>query len=251
VIVYTLVMKSFGTIAWAEASEGTVTTTERMTMVLQGAKSLVLSRFPNKASTAIVDAERPRSQYALRAESLLEKAAPKSVVHHGMRTYAWAVAFAARDGITPDRELLYCASFLHDLGLTEVYLPKLGACFAHSGARGALAELREAGMPEPRAQIVAEAICLHVNLVVEIAKHGAEAHLLRAATACDVAGQNLSAIANAFREKTLEEFPRLDFKAQVTKDLATQTKNSPKTRMGFLCKHLGLIDMIHKTPFVS
>jgi hypothetical protein len=243
-----VIMSTLGTIAWAEKSRGMIASAERFRMILQGTKSVLLSKLPAKVFAGAINAERPTTALAKHAETVLAQTSPPWLVNHGMRTYAWACAFAERDGLLPDRELLYCAS-LHDLGIAEDHLPPLGECFAHSGAVQARETLRAQGMPESRAQIVAEAICLHLNLVVDVLQHGPEANLLRAATACDVVGQDYETISNVFRTKTLEEIPRLAFKREVARAMEQQVSRSPKTRIGFLCNHLGLIARVHRAPF--
>jgi HD superfamily phosphodiesterase len=248
---HTVMMSTLGTMAWAEQCRGTIASGERFRMVLQGAKSVLLSKLPAKVFAGAINAERPTTAFAKHAEIVLAQTSPPWLVNHGIRTYAWACAFAERDGLAPDRELLYCASLLHDLGIAEAHLPPMGECFAHAGALQARDTLRAQGMPEARAQIVAEAICLHLNLVVDVLQHGPEANLLRAATACDVVGQDYESMSEAFRTKTLEEIPRLDFKREVAAAMERQVTRSPKTRIGFLCNHLGLIARVHKAPFRS
>jgi hypothetical protein len=244
-------MSEFGTISWAAQSGGHLTTSERLSMALQGVRAVVQSKLPSKAFDGVIEAQRPTTAFTAHAEAVLGSCSPPWLINHGMRTYAWACAFAARDDLKPDRELLYCAALLHDLGITDVYLPPVGECFAQAGAVAALDLLRTQGMPLHRAQIVAEAICLHLNIVVEVSKHGPEAGLLRAATACDVAGQDLGSIQAAFRKHTLAEIPRLDFKREVATAMNLQLARSPATRIGFLCKHLGLVSRVYKAPFES
>lgn len=81
--------------------------------------------------------------------------------------------------------------------------------------------------------------------------HGAEAHLLRAATALDVAGQRARAIGAAFRERTLAELPRLEFKREVIGAIEAQARRSPDTRIGFLCRRLSLSARVRDAPFAS
>jgi HD superfamily phosphodiesterase len=247
-------MAAMGTLAWGERRQGRLTMLERWTFALQGVRAVLANsraaRAPEPPALDI-DAKRPKSVEARRAEGLLEETSPPWLMHHGFRTYAWALALAARDGLRPDREVLYCASLLHDLGITERFLAAPGECFALKGARSAKDALVAAGMLTPLADRVAEAIALHLNLVVALRSHGAEAHLLRAATALDVIGQNLRHIPTLFREQTLRDIPRLDFKQGVVTAMAKQSEQSPKTRIGVLCRRLNLLDRARRAPFAS
>jgi hypothetical protein len=247
-------MAPMGTLAWGERRQGRLTMLERWTFALQGVRAVLANpraaRAPEPPALDI-DTRRPASVEARRAEELLEETSPKWLVHHGFRTYAWALALAARDGLRPDREVLYCASLLHDLGITERFWAAPGECFALRGARSAKDTLLAAGMPTPLADRVAEAIALHLNLVVALHSHGPEAHLLRAATALDVIGQNLRRIPAVFREQTLREIPRLGFKQGVLAAMAKQSEQSPDTRIGVLCRKLALLDRVRRAPFAS
>jgi hypothetical protein len=225
---------------------------ERLRMVGQGMSAVLRAKLPRGMIAAIeVDASPPVGAIVQHTREVLSATSPPWLVNHGYRTYAWAMAIASRDGLRPDRELMYCAALFHDLGVVEPYLAKAGECFALTGAKGAMIELRKAGMDEARARVVAEAIALHLNLVVELAKWGPEAHLLRAGTALDVAGQDYERIHEGFRNATLQEFPRLMFKQEVAAMIQGQADQSPKTRSGFLCHTLQLPKRARAAPFKS
>jgi HD superfamily phosphodiesterase len=224
---------------------------ERMRMAWDGTRAVLASKLPSSVRALPANLEVPTTAFTQHSVEVLANTSPAWLVNHGHRTFSWAMAFAARDDLRPDLELMYCASLLHDLGITERYLPEVGGCFALSGAKGAEDLLREKGMPQPRARVVAEAIALHLNVAVALDPHGPEAYLLRAGTACDVAGQDFLQIAQVFREATLKDFPRLDFKQGVAEAIGTQARQSPNARIGFLCKSLGLLGRVKRAPFDS
>jgi hypothetical protein len=242
---------SLGTLAWGAATGGRISTREKLKMTLDGARAILASKFSAPLLPEPAEWDVPKSKLATFADTLLRETSPDWLTNHGYRTYAWAGAFAQRDNLRPDRELLFCAALLHDLGITPQYLPQAGGCFALSGATAALDALRAEGMEAPRAKIVAEAIALHLNVVVALTEHGPEAHLLRAATACDVAGQGAEHLPKIFREKTLQEIPRLNFKDEVSGVMLNQAKQNPETRIGFLCNRLGLVARVKAAPFAS
>jgi len=70
---------------------------------------------------------------------------------------------------------------LHDLGLTDAYrlAGDTESCFTIVGARHAEQLGARHGWAGPRCRLVAEAITLHLNVIVSAA-HGREAELVRA-----------------------------------------------------------------------
>lgn len=239
-------MDDFGTLAWCDRRNGRMTAMERWTMALQGAWAVLTARGGGGSVAPDVNADVPDTPFTRLADRLLEETSPPWLVHHGGRTWAWATALGA--DLSPDRELLYCASKLHDLGLVAPFEPELGACFAAAGARGARAQLVRAGMPTERARVVADAIALHLNVVVGL-EHGPEAHLLRAATALDVVGQGYRRLPPEVRRRTLALHPRGDFTDALVRLMAQRAEGAPETRLGFLCARLGLLERAKAAPF--
>jgi len=243
-----------GTIDWGHARDGgQLHLTERWRLTAQGIAAVLRTRARGRHAASAIepDVSRPTTGPARRAEALLAETSPPWLVNHGFRSYAWALALAARDDLRPDRELLYCAALLHDLGITERFMPAAGACFALSGAEAAEEALRAAGLEPRRARTVAEAIALHLNVVVELQRHGVEAHLLRGATGLDVIGQDFTTLPRAFRERTLAELPRLHFKREVAAAIELQARRSPKSRIGHMCRAIGFVGRVHAAPFAE
>jgi hypothetical protein len=246
------VSMNIGTLAWGGATRGQLRNTERLLLALQGVRAVARTYLPSGRTFSPPGlAKPPDTALARRVDELLVATSPPWLVNHGRRTYVWAMALAQRDDLCIDGELLYAASQLHDLGLLEAYAPAPGECFAMSGARAAEEALREAGMPATRARVVGEAIALHLNLRVALERHGPEAHLLRAAAALDVVGQDAKLLTRTFRDLTLAEIPRMNFKEQVIEAVEAQSVRSPHTRIGFACKALQLCSRIRAAPFPS
>src|SRR5204863_8888654 len=57
----------------------------------------------------------PGSAASREAEQLVAEGTSPMVASHSRRTYAWAAALAAHDGLRFDHEIVYIASLLHDL----------------------------------------------------------------------------------------------------------------------------------------
>src|SRR6185312_13489096 len=64
----------------------------------------------------------PDSDVAVKATSLAHEVCEPSLFNHCARTYAFAGLLGARQNLKVDLELLFLASILHDLGLTERYM---------------------------------------------------------------------------------------------------------------------------------
>jgi hypothetical protein len=246
---------SVGTLAWAERSGGVLRSGGRLRLVVGGVVGLIESGWGKAAGLGLAELdlvrtlEAPQSTVARAANELCAKVSPPSLYNHCLRTYAWAVLLAARDGAPVDREALYVASVLHDLGLCEAYRTPDGGCFAVHGGREASGFLRRLGWPEARALVVAEAISLHLNTYVG-SGFGAEAELLHQGAALDVIGLRFKRVPRAARERVVAAHPRLDMKRELAELMREQAHRSPQSRAAFLCG-LGFVDRINAAPFAS
>ena len=117
--------------------------------------------------------------------------------NHCRRTFELGDLLASRSPkLTVDLEILFVAAMLHDIGLAAdagpiedepsptAMIPTDSPCFAVRGA--ALAERLAVRhyWTQPRTYRLAEAVSLHLNVLVSV-RRGIEAHLLNAASAYD------------------------------------------------------------------
>jgi len=100
---------------------------------------------------------------------------PDYLLTHSVRAYCWAAAIGAGEGWSFDRQLLWTANLMHDVGLSR--LAPNSTCFEVEGAEIARRFLEGEGMPPERADTVAVAIVLHMQPGVTPAD-GVEAVLL-------------------------------------------------------------------------
>lgn len=112
--------------------------------------------------------------------------------------------------MTFDREVLYVAALLHDLGVAHT-TPLADECFTLVGARAALAAADATAARAEQGRVAAEAITLHINPIVA-AELGVEAHLLAAGAAFDVVGRRYRALDAATVQAVLARHPRQEFK---------------------------------------
>jgi hypothetical protein len=151
----------------------------------------------------------PGTDTAREARDLCARASPPFLFNHSARCYAWSCALGELWEVDFDRELLYTACLLHDLGLTEMFDGP--GCFDDEGAEAARVFARERGWSEQRSGLLASVIRLHMALEVSPSA-ASEAYLLEAATGCDVLGRFLDEIKKEVRRMVLTRLPRIGFR---------------------------------------
>ncbi|MEM9459065.1 MAG: HD domain-containing protein [Myxococcota bacterium] len=187
----------------------------------------------------------PDSRLAVQATELARELSSPHLLHHCQRTWAFGVALAAQHGRRYDAELLYVASLLHDLGLTEAH--RGPAPFELRGARAARAWCCEHGMPTERADRVHEAIALHTSL--GITDREPESLYVHLGAGVDVFGLRFEEISRPTVDVILEQWPRLSFKESIIEDVQPEIENpgSPLTGMW----RLGFARQIRGAPFAE
>jgi hypothetical protein len=146
-----------GGLEWVRSSRGQLTGAERRRLLvaiaigqfenLAGRVKLTLGRLPDSARDIDVRLfEPPDSRLAPEAEAACVEQ-PEAIAGHSYRTWMYGLALAALDGATLDRELFYCASLVHDFGISPSVA---GRDFTLGGADRALAgQIRHAGRGTP------------------------------------------------------------------------------------------------------
>ena len=193
-----------GTLKWASKDGGRLALPDRVTLYGEGSPVLVelladhfLSSPKREGRTDLsLIPSIPQTGIAKEAEKLCIKFYPRWLQNHCYRTYAIG-AFLGRALPSFDPEVLFVASMLHDVGLTDAFKQGSGRnlvpgydqmdapCFAVRGAGVAQSHVTHHGGSQASSEAVAEAIALHLNVRVPRSR-GVEAHLLNAGTAFDV-----------------------------------------------------------------
>lgn len=189
----------------------------------------------------------PDSAAARAAEEVSRASASESLVNHGFRSYGFGALLGVADGFRFDAELLYVASLLHDIGLTETY--DRGGCFESDGADAARELLAELGWPAERADRVGRAIYLHMHDVAT--DEPAEAHLLAFGTSVDVAGWRLHDIDEPLRDAVLDTYPRLGFKRHFLALFEDQAARKPQCVVHAYLHERGGASRILDAPFAE
>jgi hypothetical protein len=187
----------------------------------------------------------PEDDVSRAARAISEGVSPPFLFNHAVRSYVWGSLFGARDGVTFDARLLYVASLLHDIGLTEAYAgPR---CFEHESAAAAVAFARDRGWDADRCQALGDAVRLHMQPRV-IPEDGAEAYLLTEATSCDVGGHRLGVLPSDVVVAALFRFPRLDFAAGFVRLFEAEARAKPGCLAGLYLER-GLAERIATAGF--
>jgi hypothetical protein len=128
-----------------------------------------------------------------------------------------------------DRELVYLASLLHDLGLSKDHIADKR--FEVDGADAASRFLHVHDYPKTKVDIVWDAIALHSS--AEIAdRREPEVALVHFGAHVDVLGLRMGEISPQLIDDTLALYPRLGFKRAFTEALAEVARRKPHTAIG-------------------
>ncbi|KZV70642.1 hypothetical protein PENSPDRAFT_438612 [Peniophora sp. CONT] len=171
----------------------------------------------------------PPTSTASAALSVVRAYSSPALVNHCLRSWIWAVSLAESQGISFDRELLYVATMLHDLGVTphfdahEVAFEEAGGAVGRVFAAGA-------GWSEHRQRRVAEIIERHMLASVD-KDVDPEGHLLEAATSFDVCGVAPELWPDTqLRKAVTQAIPRLDFDQTFVHSIHEQAVRKPSSQ---------------------
>jgi hypothetical protein len=154
------------------------------------------------------------------AQQLCRDVSPPWLYNHSERTFIYAMALAhqGREPIRFDAELLYVASVLHDVGLTEAHegAPMAAPCFAVRGAEVARHVANRAKWETARQRRVAEAVTMHLNVAVRASAHP-EAYLVAAGSALDLTGLGRDRLPQDVIDYALSKHRHMGVKGEMTK----------------------------------
>lgn len=170
----------------------------------------------------LVPAETPATRAAREVVTEYSSAA---LVNHCERSYLWSAALGELAGIAHDRELLFVASMVHDLGLVPAFDNHL-APFEDAGGDAGWVFAAGAGWPRERRTRVKEIVIRHMWDEVDPA-FDAEGHLLCEGTGLDISGRRPDRWPAALRTEVLERFPRLGLPAEFIAAFQDQARRKP------------------------
>jgi hypothetical protein len=170
----------------------------------------------------------PDTSVARLALAVSARYASAALHAHSVRSYLWASAYASLTGIAFDDELLYVASVLHDLGLTEPF-DSHGLPFEQAGGEVAWVFCAGAGWPEDRRQRVLDVVVAHMRPSGDPAQDP-EGHLLEVGTSIDVGGAGLELIPVELQREVVEGWPRGALAAEFAACILQQAERKPTSR---------------------
>ncbi|TLG13999.1 cyanamide hydratase [Nocardia cyriacigeorgica] len=207
-----------------------------------------LAKLPGVVKAALSDGRRsdavqplpeapPDSRLTRQAVAVAESAYGGELYQHSLRCWYFGVAFARLDDLRFDAEALYITTLLHDIALTERYRPAPGQspCFAVHGGAVAREQLSTWGATAELANLVGEAITLHMDVTVDPAQ-GVEAHLLHAAAHLDVAGSRIGDLPRPMVAAILRAHPRDGFTDAFLAAMRREARERPDSRAAVMWK---------------
>jgi hypothetical protein len=248
-------MCAIGTHPWMERTNGTLTPRERRLLLRPlaaahavnacGRLCTLLRLNSGRRAPAIRLRPAPTSDLTRAAESLARNRLSPAVLNHAHRTYAFGAALGQLSGYDVDRDLLYAAAMLHDIGLAAP-VPRVD--FTMVGARAARDLAEQVGLSSTATDTLLTAITLHHTPGVTPA-NGAVPYLLSAGAGLDVVGLQSWRLPPGFLASVTSTYPRLGFKREITAAFRAEAAHVPAGRVAFLRRY-GAFDLaIALAPF--
>ena len=191
----------------------------------------------------------PDTLAARGAFALAEQYQSPAITAHALRSWLWAEAFAVVDGIRNlDRELLYVAAVLHDIGTVGEF-DNHRLSYEHAGGHVGVALTAGAGWEQSRRERVLEVIVRH-NWPSVDPTMDAEGYLLEIATGLDISGARPDALPEGFRREVLAAHPRGALAAEFGACVVDQAARKPDTAARRLVEG-GLVAKLAANPLES
>ena len=173
----------------------------------------------------------PDSKIAREAAELVRQHESELLFNHSVRVFVFGAMKGIRQKLKFDSELLYVASLFHDLGLVDAYHTDAKR-FEVDGADAAREFLRSHGIPEPKADLVWEAIALHTTPGIPQYMRP-EIALTNAGVLVDVVGIGYNEYTPEQRDQVLAAFPRgANFKEDFIQVQTCSALKKPPTTFG-------------------
>lgn len=177
----------------------------------------------------------PDTRAAREAESCLREVSSPEMVSHSLRTYYFSGILYDLSGVKQaiDREALYVAALMHDVGLFQASPPATEHCFSVGSAREARRIAKDAGWDEERRDRIAMAITSNLNAFVPPDEFGLEAHFMRAGGLVEVIAEEWK-VAPGNLQEILTRYPRDGFAEDAIRHVRREVKLNPGCRFACL-----------------
>jgi HD domain-containing protein len=168
-----------------------------------------------------------------------------ALLNHSVRSYLWGAAWGTMTGIEFDRELLYVAAILHDVGLVPEF-DNHQQSFEVTSGHVAVVFAAGAGWPRNRRIRLAEVIVRHMWPEVDV-DEDPEGHLLELATAVDITGHRVDEFPRSLRAAVLDRYPRAGISSEFVACLEEQARRKPESSAAEAIGR-GLADAVARNP---
>jgi hypothetical protein len=177
----------------------------------------------------------PDTHVAREAESYLREVSTPEMINHSLRTYYFSGILYELSGLKQslDREALYVAALMHDVGLFQTSPPASEHCFTVGSTREARRIMKNVGWDDARQNNVAVTITSNLNSFVPIDEFGLEAHFMRAGGLVEVIAQEWK-ISHENVTEILKRCPREGFAADALMHIEREMKWNPGCRFACL-----------------
>ncbi|MBI5569937.1 MAG: HD domain-containing protein [Desulfomonile tiedjei] len=242
-------LPAVGTLEW-EREGGPPLSFGQKVSVLSGAAAVILGDFGPRilwllSQWGLFPVRRPKrvdlaawappdTRAARDAEAYLREVSSQPMVNHSLRTYYFSGILYELSGLKQsiDREALYVAALLHDVGLFQTAPPAKEHCFTVGSAREARRIAKDAGWDEARQDNIAVAITTNLNAFVPLDQFGPEAHFMRVGGLVEVIAQEWKVHPENLVE-ILGRYPRDGFADEAVRLVQREVKQN--TRGRFAC----------------
>ena len=245
-----------GTHTWVERTDGLLTAAERRSLLRPLASTHLTNAVGrvsmlvglNTGRRAMVPAARlkaPNSTLTRAAEAEARRRLTPALLNHAYRTFAFGSALGALENLDVDREVLFAAALLHDVGLPT---PADGVDFTRASEQIARDVAEDVGLSTAATNTMRTSITLHYSPGVR-RDQGPVAYLLSAGAGLDVAGLRSWQLPPDILAAVIAEHPRLGFKREFAAAFRAEAGRVPRGRAAFLRRY-GAFDLAIKTaPF--
>jgi hypothetical protein len=246
----------FGTHTWVERTGGLLTAVERRSLLRALARShatnavglaSMLLRVNSGRRRPVDGGQRPLPDSVLTraAEALARRRLSPALLSHSYRTYAFGAALGELESLDVDRELLFAAALLHDVGLPT---PVPQVDFTRASSRVARDVAADVGLSTAATDTLRTAITRHHGPGVTLG-HGPVAYLLSAGAGLDVVGLRSWQLPPDLLTAVTAAHPRLGFKGELAAAFRAEAARVPRGRVAFLRRYGGLDLGIKAAPF--
>ncbi|MDV2446902.1 nitrile hydratase [Elizabethkingia anophelis] len=158
----------------------------------------------------------PDSSLSVKAMELARESCNQVLLYHSYRTYFWSAGFALSEKLKTDPEQLFTAAILHDIGLTDQHNHICSKqCFANYGGDFSKEFCLKNGMDESKANLIKQAIDMHLNPTINRNKYGNEAYTLSKGAIMDVIGAYYFQFSKKFITNVHHYYSRKGFKEDI------------------------------------